>query len=226
MDMTEKSNILYRLYRHPLFEGCAASVLTMVASAAQVQTFAVGAPIKGETDTPLLCVILEGEATVHTRDEHNDLLLRILRPGDTFGVATLFGHSPTVTRITALKSSTALCIDEDVMRRAICADGALAMRYIEFLSDRIRFLNRRIATLSAGSAERRLAAWLDAVIPPSVNEFSLPLPLNRLADTLGVGRASLYRAFDELTLAGYLIRDGKTVRLSNRDAMQRDYSLC
>ena len=100
-------------------------------------------------------------------------------------------------------------------------DGDLAMRYIDFLSDRIRFLNRRIATLTAGSAERRLAAWLDTVMPDSTDRIVLPFPVNRLADTLGLGRASLYRAFDDLTASGYLTRDGKTVILHDRTAMRQ-----
>lgn len=213
--------VVAALRQHRLFEQCSDALLAILAEGAHLQTYAVGDALKGYNDEPFLCIVLEGEAAVHTHDEHNDLLLRILREGDIFGVANLFGKAPTITHVTAQKPTTALCIGEEAMRRAIGTDGDLAMRYIDFLSDRIRFLNRRIATLTAGSAERRLAAWLDTVMPDSTDRIVLPFPVNRLADTLGLGRASLYRAFDDLTASGYLTRDGKTVILHDRTAMRQ-----
>lgn len=213
------------LRSHDLFFGCRQDLLDMLSAAASLREYATGEALKGYDDRPFLCIVLEGEAVVHTKDEHSSLLLRVLHTGDTFGVANLFGHEPTVTHVTAQKPTTALCVGEDAMRRAICMDGELAMRYISFLSDRIRFLNRRISTLSAGNTERRLAAWLDTVIPDACERWELPLSMNRLADTLGIGRASLYRAFDNLTAGGHLRHEGKTVILTDREAMRRAYGL-
>ena len=221
----ENKQTVTMLRQHPLFKGCPDTLLAQLSQDARTLSFTPGDALKSYDERPFLCIILSGEVTVHTKDENNDLLLRILSVGDTFGVANLFGHEPMITRVTAHKDTTALCISEEAMRKAITADGELAMRYITFLSDRIRFLNRRIATLSAGSAERRLAAWLDAVIPENADRYELPMPMNRLADTLGVGRASLYRAFDDLTAAGYLQRDGKVLVLIDRAAMRQGCGL-
>ena len=90
------------------------------------------------------------------------------------------------------------------MRALLTGTPAFALNYVAFLSDRIRFLNRRLACLGAGSAARRLAAWLDASIPDGAAEYELPLSLSRLPDALGVSRASLYRALDELEAAGHI----------------------
>ena len=102
---------------------------------------------------------------------------------------------------------------------------ALPLNYVAFLSDRIRFLNRRLACLGAGSAARRLAAWLDASIPDGAAEYELPLSLSRLPDALGVSRASLYRALDELEAAGHIARSGRHISLPDRERMRRAFGL-
>lgn len=223
--MSNSQIIQQTLRQHPLFKECTPLLLEQMSKEATLRFFAAGDTLKKYNERPFLCIILSGEASVHTKDENNDLLLRMFRAGDTFGVANLFGHRPPVTRVDATKPTEAICISEDILRRALMSDGALAIRYIGFLSDRICFLNRRISTLSAGSAERRLAAWLDAVVPQETIEYELPLPMNRLADTLGLGRASLYRAFDELIGLGYLTRNSRKICLPNRDAMLGHYGL-
>lgn len=213
------------LSAHTLFSGCGQELLDTLSASARRCEYAVGDTLKGYDDRPFLCIVLEGEAAVHTKDEHSHLLLRVLLPGDTFGVANLFGQEHMITRVTARKPTVAICIGEEAMRHAICADGELAMRYISFLSDRIRFLNQRISTLSAGNTERRVAAWLDTAIPTDRERWELPLSMNRLANTLGIGRASLYRAFDNLAALGYLTHEGKMVTLTDREAMRRAYGL-
>jgi CRP-like cAMP-binding protein len=151
--------------------------------------------------------------------------LRVLHTGDTFGVANLFSPVRTVTRVVATKPLRLLCMEQNTVKDLLAADPALAMRYIGFLSDRIRFLNRRLACLSAGSAPRRLAAWLDTTAPDEATSFSIPLPLNRLSEALSLGRATLYRAFDELAEGGYVRREGKNVLFLNRAGMRQDFGL-
>ena len=215
--MDTRQTIKNALLAHPLFADCSSSLLERVAQDSRLSEFATGDVIKSYDDKPILCIIVSGEVFVHSKDGNADLLLRVLRPGDTLGVATLFGQhgiSP-ITRVTAASPTTALCISEETMRHLLMCDSALAMRYIDFLADRIRFLNRRISCLGAGSAEKRLCAWLDSVIPTGVASYTytLRVPMSQLADILGLGRASLYRAFDDLTAQGILQRDGKDIHI-------------
>ena len=222
--MDTKKNIKNTLLAHPLFADCSDSLLEVATNGSRLSNFATGEVIKSYDDKPILCIILSGEVYVHSKDGNADLLLRVLRPGDTLGVATLFGrHSiDPITRVTAAVPTTALCINEETMRDLLMSDAALAMRYIDFLADRIRFLNRRIACLGAGSAEERLCAWLDSVVPIGVESYAytLRVPMSQLADILGIGRASLYRAFDNLTEQGVLQKDGKVIHIPYRDALR------
>lgn len=53
--------------------------------------------------------------------------------------------------------------------------------------------------------------------------MTLTESVTSLSDLLNLGRASLYRAFDRLTADGWLIRNGKRLRLTDPDAMLAFY---
>ncbi len=222
--MTSMQHITDILKAHPLFSQCSNALLDTAADGCRLSDFASGEVIKSYDDTPILCIIVKGEVLVHGKEGAADLLLRILRPGDTFGVASLLGQhgGDPVTRVTASTPTQALCMSEETLRSLLLSDSALAMRYIDFLADRIRFLNRRISCLGAGSAEKRLCAWLDSVIPEGMDSWdhTLRLSMSRLADVLGLGRASLYRALDTLSEQGLISREGKVIRIPDRAALR------
>ncbi|MGN1445152.1 MAG: Crp/Fnr family transcriptional regulator [Eubacteriales bacterium] len=220
---------------HFLFGGCSPTLIDRAAAGCSVACFDAGQVVslppdrpgmeEKVSDTPFLSIILRGTAAVYAPGEGSDCLLRVLHTGDTFGVANLFSPVRSVTRVVAVKPLRLLCMEQDTVRELLSADPSLAMRYIGFLSDRIRFLNRRLACLSAGSAPRRLAAWLDTTAPDDATGFSVPLPLSRLADALSLGRATLYRAFDELVEKGYVRREGKHILFLDRAGMRQDFGL-
>lgn len=220
---------------HFLFGGCSPALIDRAAAGCSVVCFDSGQAVSlppdcpdkegAGSDMPFLSIILRGTAAVYAPGEGSECLLRVLHTGDTFGVANLFSPVRSVTRVVAVKPLRLLCMEQDTVRELLTADPALAMRYIGFLSDRIRFLNRRLACLSAGSAPRRLAAWLDTTAPDDAACFSVPLSLSRLADALSLGRATLYRAFDELEEKGYVHREGKNILFLDRAGMRQDFGL-
>ncbi len=85
--------------------------------------------------------------------------------------------------------------------------------YLSFLTGRIFYLNRRIDAYTGGSAECRLAMYLldnqQDGVPPKV---TLPFGMNKLAELLGIGRASLYRAMETLEKKGIAARKGNALQ--------------
>ena len=67
---------------------------------------------------------------------------------------------------------------------------------------------------TGGSAECRLAMYLldnqQDGVPPKV---TLPFGMNKLAELLGIGRASLYRAMETLEKKGIVAREGKCIAI-------------
>ena len=98
---------------------------------------------------------------------------------------------------------------------------AFRENYIGFLGGRIRFLNRKIGYLTAGSAERRLALYLASLGP---GEVRLSIPFSALSELLDIGRASLYRALDRLEADGQIVRHGgRSLTVVNPEALLSAY---
>jgi len=165
-------------------------------------------------------LILAGSATVKTKDPTKNALLRFLREGDIFGVANLFTEDPFVSNICADKKCRVFLLPKEAVRALLLCDRAFLDRYLSFLCGRVCYLNKKIGYLTAGSAERRLALYLSSF---ESDEIVLDASLSSLSELLDVGRASLYRAFDRLSLDGYIRKDGRHITVLSKEAMLRAY---
>ena len=169
------------------------------------------------TPTKMIGIILSGKAAVTSADSERKVLLRMFSSGDIFGVSGVFSKDcEFVTRISAKSDCSVAFISAEALSRLIENDKTVLYNYIEFLSGRIRFLNKKIKFFTSGSAERRLATYLDSF---GEDSFRLNESMSALADMLDIGRASLYRAFDRLTADGFIIRERDSITLMNREKM-------
>ncbi len=165
-------------------------------------------------------LVLSGTAVAETLATGRPTLLRCLRVGDAFGIANLFTESPFVSHIKARTDCRIFFLSEEAMRRLLEGDAAFMYRYLAFLSGRIAYLNRKIGYLTAGSAEGRLALYL-ASLPE--DEVRLDTSISQLSELLDLGRASLYRAFARLEEDGYLLKNGRNLRIRDRTALKKAY---
>ncbi len=220
--MTDES-LRKALLRCPLFGGLSREVLTGSVENATVRTYSDGEVIDpADADgTPLLIVLAEGKATAAPSNAGHNVLLRFLGAGDLFGIANLFSDTPTVSKVRASGDCTCLLFSENTVRALLDSDRGFRQNYIGYLSGRVRFLNRKIGYLTAGSAERRLALYLAGL---GQGEVTLTESISSLSDLLNLGRASLYRAFDRLTADGYLVKNGKHLTLPDPAAMLAHYN--
>ncbi|MGI5935626.1 MAG: Crp/Fnr family transcriptional regulator [Oscillospiraceae bacterium] len=169
-----------------------------------------------EHHSPSLGLVLSGSVLVSSPSGSRNLVMRELGPGDIFGAAGLFTEERDyVTTLTAKGPCRVLFISQDLLRRAMAEDFTLAENYIRFLSGRVRFLNRKISGLAAGTAEETLAIYLSG----SGGEVEIP-SYSRLAEELGLGRASLYRALESLEKSGHIKRNGHVIHIPNPEALK------
>lgn len=160
-----------------------------------------------------LGVVLRGRIEVR----RESILMATLSAGDVFGAAALFNDSPDYpTTLTALSPCQTLLIPQERVRRLLRECPAFAEDYAAYLSGRIQFLSQRLEAVSAPSGPDKLTRYLLAS-----GEDELTLSATQLCQRLGVGRATLYRAFEALERAGAIARDGKTIRILRRDALRQ-----
>ena len=160
-------------------------------------------------------VILSGTVSVRSPQEQGQpLLLHRLSAGDLFGAAALFDETASeyVTDLTALSDVQVRYISQEQMLSLFGEFPLVAQNYITFLSGRIRFLNRKLAALTNGTAVSRVYHYClthqgdDGIV-------LFPANMTELARALNMGRSSLYRSLDALLLEGILQKNEKTYTL-------------
>ena len=210
-----------------LFEGVDEGVLSRALERGDIEPveYSSGEEIFSPADKRKRAVIfLSGKAEVYSADEGRSLLLRAFEKGQIVGVSNLFSSDDFSSRVIAVKKCAVLEISPENFGKILESDKTAMYNFLEFLSGKIRFLNRKIVTLTAGSAERRLAYFLDTSISEGKDDTAeITVQMNSLCEMLNLGRASLYRAADRLCEEGFIERIGKTIRIINRKGMMDKY---
>ena len=176
--------------------------------------FADGDVIFADGTPAALGVLVRGGAEIIRAGAGGEVLLR------TLGAATLFGRESAGTQVRARGGACAVFLGRAAVEAVFAADPRTAIGYIAFLSEKIGFLNARLSTFTAESAEARLAGYLLRA-SDGRDAFTPEMSLSRLADLLGLGRASLYRAFDALCAAGAIEKEQRKIYIKNRAYLAR-----
>ena len=145
------------------------------------------------------------------------LTVSTLEPGDLFGAAALYNDSPDyATTLTAQGICRCLLLDQELLDRLLGEEALLRRNYLTYLTGRIRFLNARLGSLAVGDTEGRVVRYLLSSLSYGVVECSA----SGLARQLGISRASVYRAFQDLEQAGLIRREGRAILVPDPAALE------
>lgn len=161
-----------------------------------------------------LGILLSGRAQV----TKGSATLSELHVGDLFGAIDLFyTTAQAAPMITAAVSCRVLYLPKALMETIMAADPRIAQNYIQYLSERVYFLTRRIAAFTSSSATDKLAVYLlDALqTAPEFHSVIVVRSFSTLAQELNMGRASLYRAIAALEDTGAIQREGQEIRITD-----------
>ncbi|MBQ7152819.1 MAG: Crp/Fnr family transcriptional regulator [Clostridia bacterium] len=199
-------NLIQMLREVRLFDGCSSETLEKAACGAAPRKLG-----KGEeacADGRELLLVCSGKLRVG----RNGVRLNVLRPGDVTGVSTLFGSSVCDTDVTAAVPTEVIAWTREQFEDMMLSDPVLLHNYLSFLSDRICFLNKKIAFFTAGGAEEKVTAYLLSVSNGQAR-FRMPQSMAAVANLLDIGRASLYRVFDSLEEKGKIRKEGAQIEI-------------
>lgn len=182
--------------------------------------------ILSASDIPFgIGIVLDGCATITTSVLNNAPKLRKLTQGDTFGAASLFkNYKDYSTTVVADKQTTIAYIDKQIVRLLCECVPQIAINYIEFLSDRVAFLNSKISTFSTPNTDARIAYYIYTLVEGQEKDATLPFTYSQLAENLGIGRASLYRALDNLCTENIIERDNKTLKVKSIEKLKKYFN--
>ena len=154
--------------------------------------------------------------------EQNGVALKLMREGDVFGAASLFNEAEDY--VSVIKAKTACKIiffKQETISKLITENSVIALNYITFLSERIRYLNTKIAAFTAGSAEERLAKYIMDIYNDTYNVELKGLSYSNLASSLDIGRASLYRVINSFIKQGLIEKNGRRIIIKDIDKINR-----
>ena len=150
--------------------------------------------------------------------ERDQVLLNQLSAGECFGVAALFvQREQYVTTVRARTDCKVLFLSLEAMQRLL-ENPQVSLNYIRFLSDRIQFLNRRIASFTAPNAEQTLLSFLRQQPQQRCEGVSMV----KLSEVLNIGRTSLYRVVQQLEQNGVIKREGRVIQLMEEPDISRE----
>ena len=169
-----------------------------------------------------ICFILLGECEIssqHSLDK--SVPLNKVGCGGSFGILAALGTSDAFpTYVTATKDSCVLFITDEDLRYLMHESNDVAINIINFLTDRISFLNSKLFAFSGENAEQKVASM---IFTRHLRERSPSFEFNkkRAAEALNLGRASMYRALDSLKSAGIIDFDNKKIYIKDLEGLER-----
>jgi CRP-like cAMP-binding protein len=218
------NDFLKKLTALDLFKNASPAVIKLALSAddCNIQVFGSNETIyTPDQKNVALGIILRGKAEMFSADPGKSVLISTLSAGAMFGVSSLFDSGAKFSsKVIAKGGARVLFISESSLSQLLENDKTIMYNYIKFMAERIRFLNEKIMYFTAGSTERRLALYLASLGKKTIK---MSISMTDLANTLDVGRASLYRAFDKLSEDGYIIKSEKIILIMDREEMVAHY---
>lgn len=176
----------------------------------EISTYQRGDIMQSALTDKKIGIILEGKATIISSDD--GVIIKKLQKNDIYGVAILFDEPKYLTRVVADGKCSVLTLSKEFVLKCIEYSSKISLNYIEYLAKKISFLNSKIGSYTAKNAENKLYSYL-LQLPREDNKIVLKTDFSAIAKMIGIGRASLYRAFEKLEKDGFIIKNNKEIIL-------------
>lgn len=204
-----------------LFEKMSAESERMLLSL-DTREFSAGEMIAEDGAVPALGLMISGKASIFGKNNAGKVLLNLVEKGDVFNAAAVFfSEGDAFGTVVAKTKCEVLFITRARLEKLIEGDFAIASAYISLLSEKIHFLNRKIAAFTARRADAALAGFL---LDRLADGETVTVNMSRLASALDIGRTTLYRAMDMLAEEGAIAYDGKEIKILSRELLEKRFN--
>lgn len=158
-----------------------------------------------------LTLIMQGRADIVKESQGKDVYLKTVNGKALLGLATLFSdNSEYISTVLAKNSVGLLAFSEDFVKGLMEKSTDFSLRLVKLLCQKVRYLNCRIDFYTCSGAEAKVHEFLARSCDCDGN---VNISMSKLSDTVGIARASLYRAVASLEEKGYIIKNGKKIKI-------------
>lgn len=199
-----------------LFSGFDAPRLSRVLSGrGEILTFRAGQTIfSPHCFKRAVGIFLKGKAQAEKAAEGRTVVLNRFEPPMMFGAAAVFRQAQEyVTQVTAKTLCQVLFLTDKELDAIFREDFAAARNYISFLSERIAFLTARLTASPKVRRKRRWPYTCTISVWAGAKAFPSPVLPPVFPGSLGISRATVYRALDHFCQLGYIRRDGAQLHI-------------
>jgi adenylate cyclase len=199
------------LMRTPLFAGLPAKLVGTLRRRVHRRVFAAGAHLarEGEPANSLL-VIERGLVRVTRTSRHGrELVLRLLKAGDTLGELGVFDAAGIRTAdAVAVEATTCVVLSKDDLQAALRANPELGLRLLATVVGYVRRKDEELADVAfldvPGRTARKLLELSDrhGVAVATGMRISIRVPQGELASMVGASRENVNRAISRLITLG------------------------
>lgn len=148
-------------------------------------------------------------------------VVEVIHQGQSLGEAVMFLGKPYPVSAEALQDTLALRIDHRAVDALLSADPSFARRLLAGLSVRLHSLIRDVETYAERSSTQRVVGYLlqqcEALLMNDNDQVAVDLPTTKqvIASRLNLTPESLSRSFLELSKAGLIAVDGRTIHIQS-----------
>ena len=171
-------------------------------------------------------VLAEGRVKiVREHEDGREVILRIIQPGEAFGVSGGWGTSHYPASAVAMEPSVVLRFPARELTALILRYPPFALALIQELGQRLREAEARIGGLQTERVERRIARELLLLADqagcrtPHGLEIAVPLSRQDLADLCGTTQSTVSRTLSAWDRAGIIRSRRERVVIVDRDAL-------
>lgn len=167
--------------------------------------------------------LLSGSIRIYKASpEGKEYTLHVIRPGQMFAEAAIFGGAVFPANCMALEDSTIAFFPKDKFIKLISESPQISLKMISALSRFVREFNQQIEDLSLKEVSSRLAAYLLRKSEESGKKsVILQRSKSELANSLGTISETLSRNLKKMRELGIIEVDGKEIKIIDRNRLQQ-----
>lgn len=175
---------------------------------------------------PGVIALASGSAKVTLRrPDGEEKVLRLLGPGDAFGLAATALDRPCPVDVVALARSAIAIVPPVPVQRLLESDGRFAQAATRALAERLLGLVAELEASVQQSGLQRLACYLDSLAEPNGQPGAwivrLPATKTTIAARLGVKKETLSRMLHDLAVRRLIEVTGLEIAILDRAGISR-----
>lgn len=195
-----------------------------LAGKTRLHTYAKGQQIFEEGEKAAgFHILLHGLVKIyHISLDGKELVLRLVRPGNSFGEVPVFKGGSWPAAAGAVTASSTLFVPTQDFLKLVHDNADLGLSMLRILSQRLYMFTRKLEAQTGRDAPQRLAAYLmhRSRLENNADTISLEAPRETLANMLGTARETLSRGLTRLADVGAIEVQGRTVLLRDMELLQ------